>query len=140
MNDKIKNSVWGLFAIAFVGWATHGTKVVEALHAAWLFLIGLSEEAPLGLTSFVIAVVISVLVQLFLRKNWRPKAATSAGYSTRVDSIGVAIGVLVMWLLLPTTRGMLLGIMAGFASPWVSRLVATTVCLALQAIKPKSTP
>ena len=137
MNNTAKTSVWVLLGAAAVGFATHGTKIIEALHAAWLFLIGMSKEAPLGLTSFLLAVAVSVLVQLFLRRHWRPAGATSAGFSTRVDSIGVAIGIAAMYVQLSTTKGMLLAIMAGFVSPWVSRLVATVVCLSVRRFKKK---
>src|SRR5690606_36448825 len=124
MNNKIKNSIFGLLGAIIVGWTMYGTKSIEALHAAWLFLLGMSKEAPLGLSSFALSVAISVLAQLFMRRHFTPDNMPAATRSTVIDSAGVLIGLVVMYLQLSTTKGMLLGIMAGFVSPWVSRIVA----------------
>lgn len=137
MNNVFKNSIWGIAAAIAIGFATYGSKIVEALHAAWLFMLTLSDEAPLGLTSFAISVTISVLAQLFLRRHW-PKSSTAASRSMWVDSIGVVLGGAVMYVLLPTTQGMLLGIMAGFVAPWVSRIASLVAGTAVHALRSKS--
>lgn len=112
--------------------AANGKALAESAHAIWLFLISLSSDAPLGLSSALLALGISCGVQAFLRYHWR--ATTSAAWRTfAVDSLGVGIALGVMWLQLRTMNGALLGVMVGFMAPWVSRGVAAGACLSWRA-------
>jgi hypothetical protein len=107
--------------------ATNGKALVEAFHAAWLFMLTLAEGAPLGLSSFVLAVALSVAVQIVVRRHW--PAEHLARRALAVDAIGIGVAFLAVWLQMRTNFGMLLALLAGFMAPTVSRGVAALWCL-----------
>lgn len=111
--------------------ATNGPALVEALHAAWLFMLALSKDAPLGLSSFLLAVTLSVAVQLTVRRHWpQTHLATRA---LAIDAIGIVVAFLAVWLQMRTSFGMLLALLAGFMAPTVSRGVQALWCLGKRA-------
>lgn len=107
--------------------ATNGTALVEAFTAAWLFMLKLAD-GPLGIGYTLLAIGISVGLQLYLRRHYRVTAAP-ASRSLQIDTIGIVVALVVVWLLIPTVFGFLLGALSGFMAPWVSRGVAAGVCL-----------
>lgn len=109
--------------------ATNGKALVEAFVAAWLFALKLSD-GPLGLGYTLLAIGISVGLQLYLRRHYRV-AAPAASRSLQIDTIGIVVALVVVFLLIPTIFGFLLGALAGFMAPWVSRGIAAGVCMVM---------
>ena len=127
MNKAVQSTLGISVAGLLVLLATNGAALIEAFHAAWLFMLALSKDAPLGLSSFVLAVALSVAVQLFVRRHWPARCAASRALG--VDVIGIVVAFLAVWLQLRTSFGMLLALLAGFVSPTVSRGVSALASL-----------
>lgn len=134
MNSWVK-STFGLSAAALlVLWATNGKAFIASIHAAWLFLLALSSDAPLGLGAFVLALALAVVVMLFLRRHLPVDTHARA---LLIDLAGLLAGWGVMWVLMPTTFGTLLGLLAGFASPVVGRAFTAAAALIRKSPAPK---
>ncbi len=125
--------------------ATNGTKFAEGMHAVWLFVIGLTDTAPLGLSSFLLATGLAVGAQAMLAR-WLPlfKCAKSRDLVTDVAAFAVGFGV--MWLQTrgqadPAARlnGLLLGALAGFMAPYVFKAVAAIVAMAVRKMQKETT-
>lgn len=135
MNAWLKNSLGLTAAGLFVLLATHGTKVIEALQAAWLFLLKLADTAPLGLASFILAIALAVAAQAFVQ---RLVVALKCARSREVVLSAVALlaGFATMFMQLRTTQGALLGLLAGFSAPFAYQALAALCGL----LRPSRTP
>ena len=114
------------------GLALHGGKLLEVAKGSWLFLLALSDTAPLGLASFLLALALGVLSRPFLLR-YLPAMPCHSSREFVIDASALLTGVLVMYLQLRTLNGALLGLLAGFAAPLVARCLAAVWALTLRA-------
>lgn len=111
--------------IAVIGaLALNGGKLIEVATGVWLFLLKLSDTAPLGLSSFLLALSLSVVSRPFLLR-YLPAMPCRASRDFLIDLAALLIGFGVMFGQLRTLDGALLGLLAGFAAPLVARGLAS---------------
>ena len=123
--------------------AANGKGFAEGLNAMWLFLVNLAETAPLGLSSFVLAIALAVGAQAALAR-WLPLFRCPVSRELVMDLAAFVIGFGVMWVQTraqtdPSDRlsGMLLGALAGFLAPYVFKGIAAVVAIAARRWKVK---
>lgn len=100
--------------------AVHGTAFFNSLDIAFNFLLAISAKAPLGVGSFFLSLFMAMLLWLALQK-WTKEARNRWTRSTFIDIATVAVGAYVSYMQLPTSNGILFGIMAGLAAPHPAR-------------------
>lgn len=100
--------------------ALNGGKLVEVATGAWLFLLKLSATAPLGLSSFLLALSLGVASRPFLL-HYLPPMPCKASRDFVIDASALVIGCGVMFAQLRTLNGLLLGLLAGFAAPLIAK-------------------
>jgi hypothetical protein len=132
MNNFFKSSLGISAAGLLVLLATNGAALVGAAGGAWTFLLTLAHTAPLGLSSFLLALALGIAVQPFLRK-WLPDLRCHASREFLIESAALAIGIGVMWGQLRTLSGLLLGILAGLFAPYAQKGLAAGFALLSQA-------
>lgn len=98
----------------------NGAKLLEIGQGTWLFLLNLSETAPLGLSSFLLALALAVASRPFLL-SYLPAMPCHVSRDFVIDTAALVIGFGVMYGQLRTLNGALLGLLAGFAAPLVAR-------------------
>lgn len=120
MNGAVK-SITGLsLAGLIVLLSVHGPAFFEAMSAAWLFLLKLSAEAPLGLWSCLLALSLATASQPFLRR-WVPALRCPLSRDFIIESAALVIGVGVMWAHHQALSSLLLGILVGLVSPYMHK-------------------
>ncbi|MDR7193363.1 hypothetical protein [Luteimonas terrae] len=121
----VKPSLYAAAAAMLAAVATHGKGFVESLHAAWLFLRLVSADMPLGLASFLLALGLSTLVVASLRTHVPHSARFPAHARTLgIEAFVLLVGIVTMYVQLPTLLGVLLGVVAGLGGPLMHRMVA----------------
>ncbi len=123
MNRTGWTITWAGIAAAVTLLATNGAALLEVVAGVWLFLLKLSDTAPLGLASFLLALGLGVLSRPFLLRYLPPMPCHSSREFV-IDTAALVIGVGVMFGQLRTLNGALLGLLAGFAAPLVARGIA----------------
>lgn len=138
MNNWVKSTLGVSLGGIFVLIATNGDAFFKSISAGWLFLLQLTEEAPLGLSSFLLAFALAVATQPFLRR-YLPQMEDDIARAFLIDSAAIVIGVAVMWLQMRTLDALLLGMLAGFTAPWAYRGICAAITLAVTtaAARPK---
>lgn len=122
MNKKFL-SIFGASGLAvMVALAANGTNLVKALEAAFLFMLKMGDKAPLGLASFALTMALAIGAQAFLHKFAGQLFPCSKSRDALYALAGFAIATSVMYLQLRTLNGLLLGLLAGFASPFAYQL------------------
>jgi hypothetical protein len=106
--------------------AMNGDKVLQVVVGTWLFLLKLSETAPLGLSSFLLALALAITSRPFLLR-YLPPMPCRQSRDFVVDLIALAIGFGVMFAQLRTLDGALLGILAGFAAPLLAKGIGALI-------------
>lgn len=124
MDKKGWTITWAGIGAALALIAANAGKLLEAATGSWLFLLKLSETAPLGLSSFLLALALGVASRPFLLR-YMPTMPCHVSRDFLIDSAALVIGFAVMFGQLRTLNGALLGLLAGFAAPLVARGIAT---------------
>ena len=122
MNTAVKSTLIATLLVLFTTFAANGKEFIDAATAAWLFLLRLADDAPLGLVSFLLAVSLAAAAQPFVRRYLVVRCEHSRDFIA--DSAALVIGVAVMWAQLRSLDALLLGLLAGFMAPWVYRGIA----------------
>jgi hypothetical protein len=133
VNKFFKSTLGVSLAGLIVLLATNGAALVNAALGAWQFLLTLADTAPLGLSSFVLALALAVAAQPFVRKWIAPRVACLASREFVIESAALVIAIAVMWIQTRDLSGLLLGILAGFAAPYVQKALAALGALAYRA-------
>lgn len=93
--------------------------MIENIEAVWLFLLRLTESAPIGVWSFLIAAIVPACFGPYLRRglpqNWHSKSRDFI-----VETVALLVGVALAWLPWQTLPGLLVGIVAGLLSPYLT--------------------
>lgn len=127
-----KTITWSGIAAAAALIAANGAKVIEVALGVWLFLLKLTETAPLGLASFALALALGVASRPFLLR-YLPATPCRTSRDFIVDASALVIGLGVMFVQLRTLNGALLGLLAGFAAPLVARAIGALLGLTRSA-------
>lgn len=95
-------------------------NILQTIEGVWFFLLRITESAPIGVWSFLIAVVVPVClvarVRQALPRDWHPTSRDAI-----VETAALAVGILLAWLPWQTLNGALVGIVAGLASPYIAK-------------------
>ena len=124
MDKKGWTITWAGIGAALAVLATNGGKLVEVAMGAWLFLLKLSDTAPLGLASFGLALSLGILSRPPLQKYLPPCPQHPTRREAAIDLPAVLIGAAVMFVQLRTLNGALLGILAGLLAPQLAKVIA----------------
>lgn len=139
MNTAAKSGLLVIITAVVTLFATHGSAFFDAMSAGWLFLLKMTEGAPLGLTSFLLALALGVASQPFLHR-WVPRLKCPLSREFIIESAALLIGVGVMWAQLRTLPALLLGLLAGLSAPYAYKGVAAVAGLVARALKTEKTP
>lgn len=140
MNKPTVTGVTLAAVLAVLGWvATNGKAFADGMMAVWLFFVHMSETAPMGLSSFLMAMALAVGAQAAVAR-WMPlfKCATSRDLVT--DLVAFAVGFVAMWAQMPNMKGIMLGTLAGFVSPYVFKSVTAVGAMVLRRWKAREIP
>lgn len=136
MNKWLQSTLGVSAAALLVLLASHGKSFIEALEASWVFLLKLVETAPMGLASFAMSLTMAVLAQAFIARVAEQLKCASSREVIR-SAVSLLFGFAVMYLQLPTVKGALLGLLAGFAGPFAYQAVAA-LCGLIRPRKPEA--
>lgn len=126
----MKGKITMATVVAVVGLiAANGDKLLEVATGAVLFLGALSESAPWGTWSFLLALGLGVLSRPYLVRYVPPCPAQPVRREFVIDAIAWLIGVGVMYGQLRTLNGALLGLLAGFAAPMLAKALGVLLGL-----------
>lgn len=120
MNGAAKSGIVVALTALVTLIATQGAAFVESLGAFWLFVLKLTDDAPLGLSSFLLAFSLAVASQPFLRR-WVPALKCPLSRDFIIESAALAIAVAVMWTQMRTLPGIMLGMFSGFVAPYAHK-------------------
>lgn len=129
MNNWLKSTIGISAAAAFVLFAQYGKPFFVALDGAFRFLFKLADQAPLGVSSFVLALALAVGVQPLLFTAFKQMRCPES-QEFAVMALALVVAVAVMWVQLHTLQGLLLGLLAGFAAPHVYKGIVVLIRLA----------
>lgn len=131
MNRTGLTITWAGVGAALALIAANGAQLLELVTGVWLFLVKLSDTAPLGLASFALALALGILSRPFLVR-YLPAMPCHVSREFLIDASALLIGVGVMFGQLRTLNGLLLGLLAGFAAPLVARGIGAAWSLAFR--------
>lgn len=134
MNGVAKSTLGISIAGLLVLIATNGAALAEALQGLWLVMLKFSDTAPLGLSSFLLALALAVVSQPFLRK-WMPHLRCPMSRDFLIESAALAIALAVMLAQVRDLKGWMLGLLAGFMAPYVFKGLAAIGSLAWRAMQ-----
>lgn len=101
---------------------------LNLLNGTWKFLLLMTSTAPLGVWSFLIAAVFPSVFTAWLSRGvpatWQPQTRDFL-----LQTVSIAAGILLAWLPWQTLHGFLVGLMAGFMSPYITRAAVALACL-----------
>lgn len=93
--------------------------MIQNIEGVWLFLVNLTQTAPVGVWTFLIAAIFPACAGPYLRRGlpatWHPKSRDFI-----VETVALFAGIGLAWLPWQTLNGLLVGIMAGFMSPYLT--------------------
>lgn len=118
MNKKFL-SFFGASGLAvLIAIAANGKNLIAAFEAAFLFMVTMSEKAPMGLGSFALASALAVMAQAFVYR-YANQLPCPRSRDFALGALALAIGTAVMYAQLPNLHGLLLGLLAGFSAPFL---------------------
>jgi ABC-type spermidine/putrescine transport system permease subunit II len=122
MKDPFK-AITGVSLAGVVAlFALYGEKFWESARAAWLFLLQITQTAPLGLASFFAALMLGTMTCLALDR-WLPPFKNNHTRRVLQEMSGLAVAVGLSWLQLHQLNGLLFGVLAGLMAPLVARML-----------------
>lgn len=134
MNGFLKSAAWSaVFGVVYL-FAAHGKAFFEAMHAGWLFFVKVTSDAPLGLSSFLLALALATASQPFLTR-WMPALKCPLSREFLIESAALVIGLGVMWAQLRTLPALMLGTLAGLLAPYLHKGLHALVSLTARAIR-----
>lgn len=93
--------------------------MIQNIESVWLFLLRITESAPLGFWTLFISTVFPACFGPYLRRglpqNWHSKSRDFI-----VETVALLAGIGLAWLPWQTLEGLLVGIMGGFMSPYLT--------------------
>jgi hypothetical protein len=95
-------------------------NILQTIEALWLFLVKITETAPLGTGSAIIAVVVPACLVARVRKAL-PEQWHTASRDFIVETGALLVGIGLAWLPWQTVQGLLVGIVAGLLSPYIAK-------------------
>lgn len=95
-------------------------SILQAIEGVWLFFVKITETAPIGMGSFLIAVIVPACLVDRVSKAL-PATWHTASREFIVESGALVVGIGLAWLPWPTLQGALVGIVAGLLSPYVAK-------------------
>lgn len=122
MSDPIKALTGVSLGGGIVLAAMYGKQFWESAVAAWLFLLQITQTAPLGLASFFAALLLGTMVCLALDR-WLPPFSNNHTRRVVQEVTGLGSAVLLSWLQLHQLNGLLFGVLAGLMAPLVARML-----------------
>lgn len=134
MNGWLKSSIGVSLAGLLVLLATNGAGLAEALMRLWQVMLRFSETAPLGLSSFLLALGLAVVSQPFLRK-FVPDLRCPLSRDFLIESAALVIALIAMLAQVRDVYGWMLGLLAGFMAPLVFKGAAALVGLTWRALQ-----
>lgn len=97
--------------------------IAEGMMGLWLVLLAFSDKAPLGLSSFLLSLILAMLIlppwRFIVRRRFSSIEADAELRRFIAGCIALLVALLVMLAQLPTLQGGLLGIVAGLFAPWL---------------------
>lgn len=129
MNNWLKSTLGLSAAALFVLFAQYGKPFITALDGAVRFLFKLSAEAPLGASSFALAMALAVGIQPLLYTAFKQMRCPESQEFV-VMALALLVAVAAMWIQLHTLQGLLLGLLAGFAAPHAYKGIVVLIRLA----------
>lgn len=108
--------------------------MIANVEGVWLFLLRITDSAPVGVWSFLIAAILPACFAPWLRRglppNWHSKSRDFI-----VETAALLAGVALAWLPWQTLNGLLVGIMGGFMSPYLTLAWQAGTGLAARVIR-----
>jgi len=145
MNKFVKGTLGITIAGLFVLLATYGKPLAEAIEALWSLLLKASDDAPLGVASFALALTLATLSRGFLLK-YMPAFRCFKSRDFVIDSAALLVGMAVTWLQMaaadPLARlnALWIGLIAGLAAPLVYNAFVALFALIGRTMRPAPPP
>jgi hypothetical protein len=134
MNGMMKSTLGISVAGLFVLVATHGAAFFEVMQGAFAFLVTLAKDAPMGLSSFLLALALATASQPFLRHAVKTlRWPWVSDFLFEVAALVIGFGV--MWGQLRTLSGALLGILAGLLAPLLFKAIKAIAELCWESMR-----
>lgn len=122
MNKTITGVIGTSLAGLFVLFALHGTAFLEALAGVPLLIEKWSAPSALGVWSVMAGLLIPIGVDLALDR-WLCPFENRHSRVVFIEVLTAGVAVLVVFLLLPTLPGVMLGIGCGMFAPLFARML-----------------
>lgn len=139
MNGWVKSTLGVSLGGLIVLLATNGAALAEALTSLWLVMLRFSDSAPLGLSSFLLALTMAVVSQPFLRR-WTPDLKCPLSRDFLIEAAALVIALAVMLAQVRDLFGWMLGLLAGFMAPLVFKGLAALCGLVWRGLQKEIQP
>ncbi len=139
MKDPLKAATGVSLGGLFVLFALHGEAFWRGALQAWQFLLAITTTAPIGLASFFMALGLSTMLCIALKRS----AAWSANAHARGFWIETIVGIAAMaisWLQLPGKGGIMIGLFAGFMAPYLAKAIMGIATWIRQMVRDNDPP
>lgn len=93
---------------------------MEYIQAIWLFILQFTQTAPVGVWTFFVAAICPAVMMPFFRKAL-PETMHERTADFLAESVALVAGIVLAYGLWPEFKGLVLGIVAGFMSPYLTK-------------------